>query len=96
MNLSTAVCSTIELQGVIYSKQMRIFKVNGLLKEYYNTFYNFDIKKFNNLYKGGKKIEEKLININGNFELRYHLISVVNKLLDFSSNFIGLNNSKLE
>ncbi len=65
-------------------------RINIIFREYYELFYNFDIRKFNSLYKKCKNIENELENVKGDFKLKCHLFTIVNKLLDFSSNFIGL------
>ena len=77
----------------VSSEILRLFQeVNDIFKEVYNAFYEFDIKKFNNLYKDAKKLEEKLIDAGGNFELKHHLVTIIAKLLDLPANFIGLKN----
>lgn len=82
----------IQLENIkVNSSIIKLFKeVNELFRIFYNAFYDFDIKKFNNLYKSAKKIEEKLVSTSGSFELKHHLVTIVAKLLDFPSNFIGI------
>lgn len=64
--------------------------VNKLFRDYHSVFYNFNIRRFNDLYIRAKRIETKIVKVKGDFKLKFHLMNIVSKLLDFSSCFIGL------
>jgi signal transduction histidine kinase len=70
-------------------------KTNEILRGYYQTFYKFDLKNLNRLSEESirlsDEIKKALRKSNQNHLLLNYLLSMLNKIGDFSASIVGLN-----
>ncbi len=91
------LCVELSLQkeGIRPEVSKAFEEVNGVLKDFYELFYKFEMKRFDSLTTNGKRLEEVIKNIKalnkGEFQLVSRSLIILQRTLDFSTLFYSLN-----
>lgn len=92
------ICETLNLYDNKISKDIiaLLEEANKLLKGYYDLFYDFKLEKVNDLDTTKKKIDNLYLEATKNKnpkeqKILHHIITIVHKCSDFSTNIVGLN-----
>ncbi len=85
------LCNYLEESKKINPETLIFYEqVNDFLEQYYKLFYKFSLPKLNELYLQKKVLEAKVSEEYKDAPVVHYLLSIVEKVSDFSASFVGL------